>query len=72
MATTPADIIATLDEAINTWAGEPLSLSIRGRTTTYRSLSELTTARSYYANLLRSTGGAHAFQVHRIQAGGSS
>jgi len=67
---TYAEIIATIDTAIAAWADQPVSLSVNGRTVTYRSLTELTATRAYYAQLLRSQSGAVGFQIHHLQAGG--
>jgi len=62
-------IIDAIDAAIEAWAGQPISMSINGQVTTYRSLTDLLAARTYYANLLRTTAGGQAFQLHRIKAG---
>ena len=72
MATNYQDIIDTIDAAILAWAGEPVTSTVFGRVTTWRSLEELTAARSYYANLLRTRGGSVGFQMHHIQPGGTS
>jgi len=72
MATSYQEIIDVIDEHIKEWAGEPVSTVVNGRTTTWRSLEELTKARTYYANLLRTQGGAVGFQMHHIQSGGTA
>jgi hypothetical protein len=51
MAVSYATIIETIDTAINTWAGRPVSIAVEGRTITYRSLRELMDARKYYSQL---------------------
>ena len=65
-----ATIIAAIDSAIEKWAGRPVSVTVNGKTSVYRSLVELTAARSYYASLVSTSGGAVGFQLHRIKAGG--
>jgi len=60
-------IIAALDTAIENWAGKPVSLSIGGRSITYRALSELIAARRYYAGL-NATG--RGFKITNLKAGG--
>jgi len=72
MATAPVDIIEAIDAAILAWADEPVSISIEGRSKTFRSLDELTRARNYYSSLLRNTAGSHAFQLHNIKHGGTT
>jgi len=69
MATSYQDIIDALDAAILAGADEPINITIRGRTYTYRTLEELTKARSYYANLLRTQSGTVGVQFHRFKPG---
>ena len=66
---TPAEIVALIDTAIATYTGES-SITINGRTITYRSLAELWRVRSQYNQEIRSSSGANAFQVQHIKAGG--
>jgi len=64
-------IITAIDTAIENWVDKPVTLAIEGRSTTYRSLTELLEARKYYANLLRTQSGGVGFQIHHFEAGGA-
>ena len=70
MAATPQQIIDAIDDAILVWADQPVSISISGRSKTYRTLNELLEARRHYVNMLRTGSGSVAFQMHRIELGG--
>ena len=59
-------IIDAIDTAIQTWASKPVSLSINGRSTTYRSLSDLIQAREYYQKLLADTTQTKLFTLRRF------
>lgn len=72
MAVDYATIIATIDAAINNWAGKPLSLSINGRAITYRSLTELIEARRYYAGVANVKRNQRGFTITRLKAGGAA
>jgi hypothetical protein len=61
-------IIAAIDDAIANWVGKPLTLSVSGRSVTYRTLESLITARKYYAALASPSG---IVKVSRIRAGGA-
>ena len=65
-------IIDAIDAAILAWVGEPVSLSIAGRTLTYRSLGELLEARKHYSTILRTQSGGQGFQISHIAAGGAT
>lgn len=67
---TPAEIIAAIDTAILAWCGKPVTISQNGLQVTYRSLTELTAARTYYSGMLHSQGASTAFQIHEFAAGG--
>ena len=67
-----ATIIAALDAAVLAWAGKPITTTVHGKSVTYRSLTELIEARTYYANLESTTSGATGFQLQRMKAGGFS
>ena len=67
---TYASIIAAIDTAIETWAGKPQSISINGRTTVYRALTDLVAARQHYAQLSQVYQGKVGFQIHHITSGG--
>jgi hypothetical protein len=67
-----ATIIAAIDAAIESWAGKPVSMSVNGRTVTYRSLSELMEARKYYASLDASAGDIRdSFKIAQFKSGGT-
>ncbi len=68
---TNAAIIAAIDDAILAWADQPVSLSISGRTITYRSLAELIDARKYYAQLATTASVGRGFTIKHFKAGGS-
>ena len=65
-----AAIIAAIDEAILSWIGQPVSLSISGRTVTYRSLNELLEARKYYVKQQSASSNGRAFTITKLKAGG--
>ena len=71
MSTTPQSVIDAIDAAILSWAGEPVSVSFKGRTITYRSLDELLRARIHFAQLLAASAQTEPFQLRRIAAGGA-
>lgn len=65
-----ATIIAAIDGAIEAWAGKPISLSINGRQVTYRSLKDLTDARTYYSNLSAAAGDIrNSFKIAQYKSG---
>lgn len=73
MAATAQQIIDAIDDAIYNWADKPVSITtLGGRSKTYRNLKELIEARREYASLLRTSGGATGFQIHHVEAGGST
>jgi len=63
-------IIAAIDNAIETWAGSPLSIQVNNRTTTYRSLEDLLKARRYYAQLQANANAGRPFRISEIKANG--
>ena len=67
-----AAIIAEIDAAVVKWAGKPINLSGSGRSVTYRSLKELTEARTYYQSLLSTAGGKKAFHISGFGSGSSA
>ena len=71
MSASYQSIINAIDDAILSWAGSPVNITFKGRSTTYRSLTELTAARTYYSNLLQSEAKTDRFQLRRIKAGGA-
>lgn len=66
MATDPQTIIDAIDAAMATWAGKPVSVTINGHTTTYRTFDDLTRARDYYQRLLNSTTQTKLFTLRRF------
>ncbi len=62
-------ILDAIDAAILAGVSEPSSLTVSGRTITYRNLKDLTDARSLYSNLLQATTGTVAFQLHNVRHG---
>jgi hypothetical protein len=66
MATDPQTIIDAIDSAIAQWAGKPVSLSINGTATTYRSLVELVDARKYYVSLVNTPDTGKMFFLRRM------
>lgn len=71
MSTTPQEVIDAIDAAILGWVGEPVSVTFKGRTITYRSLDELLRARTHFSQLLAATAHAEPFQLRRVKAGGA-
>lgn len=65
-----ATIITAIDNAIETWAGKPVTMTLNGHTNTYRTFEELLTARKYYAGLLASAAPSSALRFSRFQSGG--
>ena len=65
-------IIDSIDDALYTFCqyNKPVSVTVEGNTRTYRSLSELQSARNYYANLLRTQSGGAGFQLTNLKHGG--
>jgi len=61
-------IIAIIDDAIANWVGKPLTLSVSGRSVTYRTLESLLAVRKYYATLQSTSAGP---RISRIRAGGA-
>ena len=64
-----AAIVDVIDAAITSWADSPVSLSIAGRSITYRSLTELITARNHYARLAVAARTGRAFTITNLKAG---
>ena len=65
-----AAIIASIDDAINNWANQPVTLTTAGgQTVTYRSLNELLAARKYYAQLAANQANSKPFKVSVLKAG---
>jgi len=62
MSITVAQAQAQLDALLAAQAGQMLSVSVGGRTVTYRSLKEVTDAINYWSRLLA--------QLQRVAAGG--
>lgn len=71
MSTTPQEVIDAIDAAILGWVGEPVSVTFKGRTVTYRSLNELLQARTHFSQLLAATAKTEPFQLRRVKAGGA-
>jgi len=62
-------IITVIDTAITSWAGKPVSLSVEGRSVTYRSLKSLIDARHYYAQLAAQAKGM-GFKINPLKVSG--
>lgn len=74
MSASYSTIIATIDDAINNWAGQPIQITSEdGRGITYRSLKELIEARTYYAKLQtrENVGGGKGFTITHLKSGGT-
>lgn len=69
MATDYQAMIDAIDAAILDGASKPLTLTIRGRSVTYRTLDELIRARQVFITLLRSAAGGAAYQMQLIEKG---
>ena len=70
MATDPQAIVDAIDAAILAWCDDPVSLTINGRSVTYRSLDELIRARATYTHLVNAAAENIGVQFRRITAGG--
>ena len=64
-----AAIVDAIDAAITSWADKPVSLSIAGRSITYRSLNELINARNHYARLAVAARTGRPFTITNLKAG---
>ena len=64
-----AAIVDAIDAAITSWADRPVSLSIAGRSITYRSLTELINARNHYARLAVANRTGRPFTITNLKAG---
>ncbi len=62
-------ILDAIDTAILAGVSQPSSLTVSGRTITYRSLKDLMDARTRISNLLQATTGTVAFQLHNVRHG---
>ncbi len=70
MATSYADIIAAIDAAVLSWAGQPVRVKDEyNREIEYRSLDELMRARAQYVQLQVSSSGQRGFALQTIQPG---
>lgn len=63
-----AAIIAAIDTAIQNWAGKPMTITVEGRTITYRSFQQLIEARKYYAQLAAQGTGGKGFKITNLKA----
>lgn len=72
MSASYTTILATIDDAINNWAGKAVHItSASGRSITYRNLKELIDARKYYAGLAAKANNAKGFTITHLKSGGS-
>ena len=62
-------IIDAIDAAITSWVDKPVTLSIAGRSITYRSLNELLEARRHYAKLAIAGRTGRGFTMTNLKAG---
>lgn len=62
-------IVDAIDAAITSWVDKPVTLSIAGRSMTYRSLKELTDARTLYAKLAITNRVGRGFTITNLKAG---
>ena len=66
---TYAAIITAIDDAIASWAGEPVTHTRDGKSFTYRTLDELINARKYYASLANKSRNGRACTIQNLKAG---
>jgi hypothetical protein len=62
-------IVDAIDAAITSWVDKPVTLSIAGRSLTYRSLKDLIDARSLYAKLAIASRVGRGYTITNLKAG---